>query len=664
MKDNNATKIVRMLGTLLFLAGGWHPYAAWADWGISGAQYSCNAKRGSFELLPHDQSSSDPPGGIPVAKGFKALKDGMSSINCTLGTRKLEAQIGVTPPQASGQCLGGGSVQVTSLAVDGVELLDRNLPFNWSCGDEESVVQLLVRANSQGVEFEQCAIGASDTPGVEPKKNCTSRVVKIDVIAAKNAKLDHALADLTTQEATTVTKLPTFYDLAKVFPPGPVPRDVPLCAHWSDVFLNAILNPDQQWHARIAGTVGERVLIHPTSPPLCRSSTDDGCNPTAYVIPGDRVDLGFICGSWSYVQYERHVRSKTSIVGWVETARLYGDDKSLVTAGGASASTPRAVAPPPKDPLVAAAIINNSVRIKAIVEAGEHPDGLDKVGTPLASAIAAGKVEAIQLLLSLGATAKPTNADGTCRDLFTTLPSFHVLPAPEDGDIVSILVKSGADLNCRSGTWLTTALMTSSKSNRIRAWRWDQENDGHGAMVNDQAVIVSRLLKAGADPNVRDLAGQTALFYVSEPNNIDIAAILLAGGANPNSSTDDSPNGISMGDQNGSTPLMRALRWYPLTHDPSMIQLLLDHGADPNYRNKTAYDDDCDATTEGKCTFEGQTILTRAAEDGDYTVVRLLLEHGADPKVARADGALPANIARENRHPEVAELFENAVSRH
>ncbi len=663
MEDKNAW-MIRLLGAVLFLAAGSMSYSAWADWGISGAQYSCSAAKGTFELLPHDQSSSDPPKGIPVGKGFKALPDGMSTLNCALGTRRLQAQIGVTQPQAHGQCMGGGSVQVTSLAVDGVELLDGNLPFEWSCGNEESVVRLVVRANSQGVEFEKCAIGARDTPGAEAKRTCATRVVKIDVIAAKNAKLDHDLADVTTQEATSVTKLSASYDLAKVFPPGPVPRDVSLCAHWSDVFLNAILNPDKQWHARIAGTVGERVFIHPTSPPLCRSSTDDGCNPTAYLIPGDRVDLGFICGPWSYVQYERHVRSKASIIGWVETARLYGDDKSSGTVGDASSSAPRAVAPPPKDPLVAAAFTNDLGRIKAIVAAGEHPDGLDKAGNPLANAMAAGNLEAAQLLLSLGASANPKNSDGTCRNLFTVLPSFHVLPAQENGDIFSILVKSRADLNCRSGTWLTTALMSSSGSNRIWAWRWDQEHDGHGAKINDQAGIVSRLLKAGADPNVRDLAGQTALFYVSEPNNIDIAAILLAGGANPNISTDESPDGIGMGDQTGSTPLMRALSWYPLTHDPTMIQLLLDHGADPNYRNKTAYDEDCDATTQGKCTFQGQTVLTRAAEDGDYTVVRLLLGHGADPNVARADGSLPADIARKNRHPEVAALFENAVSQH
>jgi len=650
--------MIWVFGTALIVAAELIPNVARADWSVSGAQYSCNAHTKTFELLPHDQSSSDPPGGIPLAKGFKALPDGITSLNCALGARKLQVQIGVTRPQA-GQCMGGGSVTVTSLAVDGVELLDLNMPFDSTCGNEESIVRVRVRTSSQGVEFETCSVGAPDVPGADAKRNCATKLINVDVIAAKQAKLDHELADIRTQEATSVTKLPAFFDLARVFARGPMPPDVPLCAHWSDTFFNSLVKPERQWHARIAGTVGERILIHPTSPPLCRNSADDGCSASAYVVPGDRVDLGFICGPWSYVQFDRHLRSKRSIKGWVETARLYGDDHSTNAATAAPASH-GSFAMPPGDPLVAAAFINDLAQIKEIIAAGESPDGLTPSNNPLLNAAVKGHLGAVKLLLSLGANLR--FADGRCLDLFSGLPSAYALPAEDGTDIFSILTKAGADLNCRSQTWHTTALMNLARSHRLWAWQRFIDQINKDGNVDDRVVLFSRLLRAGADPNVRDLAGQTALFYACEPNNVDLAEILLAGGANPNIAIDESGEEKRLGDQSGNTPLMRALAWYPMTRDPTMIQMLLEHGADPNYRNSTGYDEDCDATTQGKCTFQGQTALTRATEDGEYTVVRVMLEHGADPKVPRADGLLPVDIARQNHHPEIAQLLEKAVS--
>jgi ankyrin repeat protein len=208
--------------------------------------------------------------------------------------------------------------------------------------------------------------------------------------------------------------------------------------------------------------------------------------------------------------------------------------------------------------------------------------------------------------------------------------------------------------------------MNVSATNRVQQWHRIQDHVFSGQHLDDSAALAARLLAAGADPNVADLAGQTALFLAAEANNVDVATVLLQFGANPNISTDavSSEEGRGMGDQSGSTPLMRAYNWYTLTLDPTMVQLLLDHGADPNYGNNTDYDSECDTTTQGKCTFEGQTVLTRAAEDGDYTVVRVLLDHGADPHVSRSDGALPADIARTNGHAKVADLIESYLSKH
>ncbi len=664
-RHNERTMHPSLFGLFALLIVGAFPHHAWADWGISGAQYSCSATKGTFELLPHDQSSADSPEGIPVQKSFKALPNGLSNLSCNLRNRKLKTQIGVTPPQPRGMCMGGGSVQLTSLAVDGVELLDGNLPFDWGCENEESVVKIVVRATAQGIDFVKCATGGAAT-GADTKEKCTTKSINIDAIIAKTEILDHNLADIATQEATSATKMPPANDLATLFPLGLDPDDIPLCAHWSDIFLNSMIAKDNQWHGRIAGSDRERVFIHRASPKLCHDAADDGCTPSAYLLPGDRVDVGFICGPWTYVQYERHIRTKANIRGWVETARLYGIEKGYANGDTASGPFNGHQLAAPTDPLIQAAAINDLAKIRALIAAGANPDGLETSGAPLGTAATAGNIDAVKLLLSLGASAKPHFSDGTCRDLFMWSRATFNIPSLEDPDLFTTLVKAGADLSCRTGNWLTTPLMNVSATNRIQEWHSIQDHLRPEQHLENSAALAARLLAAGAEPNLADLAGETALFYAAEANNVDVAAVLLNSGANPNISTDSVDRAIrgSMGDQRGSTPLMRAYAWYPLTLDPTLIRLLLDHGANPNYRNSSSYDADCDETTQGKCTFQGQTVLTRAAEDGDFTIVRLLLERGADPHIAREDGVLPADIARQNRQPKVADLIERYLNHH
>ncbi len=636
---------------------------AHADWGEVGAQYSCNTTNGTFELLPYDQSSSDPPEGIPARRGFKVLPDGTTTVSCRLGKRKLEAQIRVTPPQPRGMCMGGGAVSVMSLVVDGVELLDTYLAFDGYCAGEPIIVRVLLRAKPRGVELTRCAQDSAAAAARGAEAQCASDSVNTDLAAAKNALRDHALADVQTQKATSALKLPPSDDLATLVPASPNAPDVPLCAHWSDIFLDAVTDKEFQWHGRVAGINGERVWIHPTSPLLCHDNAEDGCAPTAYVLPGDSVDVGFICGNWTYVQYETHVRSKPGTSGWIETQRLYGISKGRSADTAAEQQLPAVSDGTATDPLVQAVKDADLAKVRNIVTSGESPNGRENVGAPIAAAVRAGNTDAVKLLLTLGADSKPHFQDGGCRDLISdawTLTGNSVL---QNTDLLAVLVKAGADVNCRSRGWLTTALMNASGSDRIQQWHMIQHHGHAGQHLNDAAVFAARLLSAGADPNLTNVAGQTALFYTAESNNVDAAAVLLASGANPNVSIDGMGEQEfgSLASQEGSTPLMTAYHWYSLTHDPTLIGLLLDHGADPNYRNKSDYDAECDETTQGACTFEGQTVLTRAAEDGSYTVVKLLIDHGADLRVPRSDGALPAELASD--HVKVAQLIQEYADR-
>lgn len=628
-----------------------------ADWYVTGAQYSCSTKAGTFTLLPRDKSSDneDPP----LEPGFEALPDGVSNLTCRLGKRKLEAQIGVTPPQARGMCMGAGAVDVTSLAVNGVELLDRSLQFNWSCaGGDEPVVSMRVRTRGSLVDLEKCTVKVTTADNAKAKPICSTKSFDVDAIAAANTQLDHQLADRRTQDLQSATRLPPENDLAQVFASSvPAGSDVPLCAHWSAVFLNAITAPERQRHGRIAGKDGERVYIRPANPQLCVRADDDGCTGRAYLLPGDRVDVGFLCGTWTQIQYQRRIRTKRPIKGWVETARLYAVDSVAIAMPPSSLALLAKQPPIPADSLLRTVATGNLEELKRLVAAGASPDGANTFGDPLVAAVESGNLDAVQELLRLGANVNAQHSDRyrKCRILALGVESESIL---------DVLVKAGIDLNCRGGQFGSTLLMFMAGYNRLWAWERIHGSAGHSSeRLRDPLLLAKRLLAAGADPNARDNWGKTALFYTMQPNNVDVGQLLLDSGADPNISIDSQGEGASPAQQTGSTPLMEAFHWYSLTWDSTLFQMLLAHGADPNYRDQSRYNKEWDETTSGAVTFAGQTALTRAAQDGYFSLARMLLEAGADPTIPREDGALAETLAQDNNHSKIAALIKHYTER-
>jgi ankyrin repeat protein len=178
--------------------------------------------------------------------------------------------------------------------------------------------------------------------------------------------------------------------------------------------------------------------------------------------------------------------------------------------------------------------------------------------------------------------------------------------------------------------------------------------------VDDPAAMMQLFLRHRADLNIKDVWGGTPLRATVEKNNVDIAELLLEAGADVNNYID---NSTSIGEQSGNTVLMQAVHWYSYRWDPTLVKLLLRHRADVDFRNDLQYDEECDKTTSGKCTFRGQTALTRAATEGAYDIAKLLLDSGANPTLSRGDGATPVSIARANGHPQIAQLVEKYVKR-
>lgn len=152
------------------------------------------------------------------------------------------------------------------------------------------------------------------------------------------------------------------------------------------------------------------------------------------------------------------------------------------------------------------------------------------------------------------------------------------------------------------------------------------------------------LLDAGADVNQATEYGWTALLTATQNRYYQLGRYLLERGADP-----------AIGNTGGWTPLYIATDNrniengdYP-TRQPDMdhmdyIELLLDHGADPNARMLSS--------TETRTIFthqwlreEGATPFWRASQSSDTELMRRLLDAGADPLIATHNGTTALMVA-------------------
>lgn len=78
---------------------------------------------------------------------------------------------------------------------------------------------------------------------------------------------------------------------------------------------------------------------------------------------------------------------------------------------------------------------------------------------------------------------------------------------------------------------------------------------------------------------------------------------------------------------------------------PSLVALLLEHGADPDARQQQSF-----------------TALHTAGQQGDLETARLLLEHGAGPAPVDDAGRTPADLARAQGHQALETLLEDALA--
>jgi ankyrin repeat protein len=148
----------------------------------------------------------------------------------------------------------------------------------------------------------------------------------------------------------------------------------------------------------------------------------------------------------------------------------------------------------------------------------------------------------------------------------------------------------------------------------------------YAALYGDSASV-QRLLQSGANPNLQNDAGATALMWAVDDE--DRTRLLLEGGADSNARSGD-----------GRTALMMAAGRYGSS---AVVQLLLDHKADPSAMSP-----------------QGQSAARTAALAGDADVLRILVERGADTK-SRASAFSNATLSRCGRC--ISELIDSADRR-
>lgn len=240
-------------------------------------------------------------------------------------------------------------------------------------------------------------------------------------------------------------------------------------------------------------------------------------------------------------------------------------------------------------------------KVKKFIE-----DGVDvnmENGAPLVVAAINGNTEVVKELLKAKA-----DVNKQCVKCWN-MSALMGAAAYDHADVVQLLLDKRADVNLQ-GNEQYTAL--------------DYVAHNKGSLE-----IVQKLLKAGADPNIKNQYGDTALMLAIDKENLHLVPPLLKAGADANAESNA-----------GFVPLIQAAR----IGDVDTVKVLLEYGADINYQAKTKKD----------------TALILAADNNHLDVIKFLLNAGADPSIKNVTGKNAAGYARQRGYKDIEKFLTDA----
>jgi ankyrin repeat protein len=334
--------------------------------------------------------------------------------------------------------------------------------------------------------------------------------------------------------------------------------------------------------------------------------------------------------------------------GYGMTALLYAvqaDDVELTTRlleAGADANrgnlyeiTPLWLAATNRDPAMVELLLAHGADATAAMSSGE---------TALMAAARSGDAESIRLLLAAGADPNASESQLGETGLIWAAAENHA-------DAIRTLIEGGADPDRQSKAldlapmeWIQVGMV----STMLPVGGWSPLMYAARQNAPDAALALAAM---GADLDLRDPDGTTALGIAILNQHYDLAAALLDAGADP-----DVP------DRTGMTALYGAVDMVYFTTDIGrprqplfdrltaidVVRLALQAGADPNAQLTGPII----GRHHGMGDFalgEGATALMRAAKGGNLDLMRLLLDNGADPTLAMANGSTVFNLLAGGR---------------
>jgi len=179
------------------------------------------------------------------------------------------------------------------------------------------------------------------------------------------------------------------------------------------------------------------------------------------------------------------------------------------------------------------------------------------------------------------------------------------------------------------------------------------------AVVVNQLGVATLILERGAQVNVADLNGRTAMFYVQSTRMIEL---LMGHGAS-----------ISTLDIHGMTPLHILVR----DHKYDEIEYLIAMGADIDAKAKNGMAPIEFAFGSDMCfrllaergadlkivNYLGWTLLHTAAHKGTYNMLSLLIDQGADAFVIDHNGNTALDLAIQEENTFCIDLLKSAMQK-